>query len=40
MAPLLGWSTDRVADEIAHCRSRRASDLASLTAAAVPASET
>ena len=31
MAPLLGWSTERVAGEIAHCRSRRAADLDSLT---------
>ncbi len=31
MAPLLGWTAERVASEIAHCRSRRATDLDFLT---------
>jgi len=33
MAPLLGWSPERIVDEIAHCRSRRATDLAFLAPA-------
>jgi glycerol-3-phosphate dehydrogenase len=28
MAPLLGWSVDRIDREIAHCRARRETDLA------------
>jgi glycerol-3-phosphate dehydrogenase len=34
MAPLLGWSADRMQAEIDQCRSRRASDLTSLTGVA------
>ncbi len=34
MAPLLGWSPDRAADEIARCRAQHAGDLAGLREAA------
>ncbi|MDB5481882.1 MAG: hypothetical protein JWO83_2935, partial [Caulobacteraceae bacterium] len=37
MAPLLGWSAARAAEEIAGCRSRHAKDLASMRAEPVRA---